>query len=1403
MDFGLGLVLTFTDRASAGLAGVTTTLQGLENSITQSSSYIDMLGNSLSSLESLGSGLTKAITLPVVSFMGLITKFGIGRASFVENMHLAFTSLIGDAQEASDYMQELMGFAKTTPYTYESITNAAQALIAYGFEQNKILSKTQDGYDGIVKVLGDWAGAVGKGEAGFATVSEILGKINSEGKVTAIRINQLQRQGIMASKIIGNMYGLAESDARAFIKTMSGTQFIDDLLKGLKEGTNGVNGMTGAVDGLMGQMKKTWTGALDTFRSSLKTAGLNLMGAYEDEFGVTRYKFLENMTASLNNLSDAIKKTSNVLQPMADLFSSVINKGSLFIKAVATAWDSMSSVSKDGTKSMSSLQKTISKIVSGLTLLGPILLVVSKVGGGLIRSFLTIKVTLLSLLPFLTVFGLALTLLAATWKSDFAGMRTSLAYFTNGVISSFITARNALTGDVAQMTSALKPFKDKDDFFSGLTIALARVMTLFQALSEGWNDFTLSEDTFLKAKELGLLPLIEAIFDLKYRFDLFKKGFKKGWDEVGNKVKDVISKIVEKVDGTVFEELFNKVTGFFQKLSDNDPQAWEDLGEMCGKLTAETLLLGAAFLLVNTAINKVIKTINLAISIIGGILYVIEGIIGIIGRLVGVIGRAISTPTIAGIVTLIAGLTTAVITFVDQWKNGFDAVKSIIMVVGLAIAAVGAIILGVPAAIAALVAAVVGAVALLAIHIHDHWEEIKAFFAGIGEWLYQNIGVPFTNFIFGIGNAIKTFFTEKIPNAWSSFVQWVQSIPSKISTFFSNLGSTLYTFFFETVPYYLGYGIGVAVRSVVTFFTETIPNAWNDFKDAWNNFWTVTFPSVIDSIGQFFIDCGQKFISFFTETIPELWNNFKDAWNNFWTVTFPSVIDSIGQFFIDAGQKVVSFFTETIPNAWNEFTTAWTNFWTVTFPDVLSDIGQFFINLKQKFVDWGKNLIQGLKQGIKNAWTGLLNSISTWVNSFVQGFKDGWDIHSPSGVFEEIGGFLVQGLINGVKNLFGKVTETFTNLSDKVKGIFGGLKDKATETWGNMKDSISNIAGGVKDKVSNAWGNLKSSVSGTTDSIQTDVTITWGKIQSKVASVGGKISSNILASWSNIQKGIKNSVGSIKTLITNGWTQTENSSIRQLGSLKNVISSSWVAIKSIFSDAGGYFSSKFTEAFNGMKNAFSGVDSFFEDIWNSIKRHFNDIGIRVGEVVNDAFKTTLNSMFGQLENILNEISRKVNEMLQVLTDVTGNSYWLLNDNIHLPRFAEGGVVTRPTTAIIGEAGKEAVVPLERNTGWIDGLASQLEDKLTSGVNKLKPVNFSSGSVTPTLGNTHNYMTTNNSNSGDTYEGDTDNSVVFNAGAIQINCQNASDEEALRMAKKIIAIIKRQDQIDKMTHYVSL
>ena len=159
----------------------------------------------------------------------------------------------------------------------------------------------------------------------------------------------------------------------------------------------------------------------------------------------------------------------------------------------------------------------------------------------------------------------------------------------------------------------------------------------------------------------------------------------------------------------------------------------------------------------------------------------------------------------------------------------------------------------------------------------------------------------------------------------------------------------------------------------------------------------------------------------------------------------------------------------------------------------------------------------------------------------------------------------------------------------------------------------------------------------------------------------------------------------------------------------------------------------FNEIISFIKNVFSGnwqgawqnIKNIFSNIWegmkNTVKTIFGligkmaiNIGKTVGATISGAFKAVVNGVLWAIENILNTPIRTVNRLIGVINKVPGINLGYLN-TFSLPRLAKGGVISQPTQAIIGEAGKEAVVPLENNMEWLDMLADKLASKIgTSG-----------------------------------------------------------------------------------------
>ena len=154
-------------------------------------------------------------------------------------------------------------------------------------------------------------------------------------------------------------------------------------------------------------------------------------------------------------------------------------------------------------------------------------------------------------------------------------------------------------------------------------------------------------------------------------------------------------------------------------------------------------------------------------------------------------------------------------------------------------------------------------------------------------------------------------------------------------------------------------------------------------------------------------------------------------------------------------------------------------------------------------------------------------------------------------------------------------------------------------------------------------------------------------------------------------------------------------------------------IKRTFSGIGSWFAAKFTEAMNGIKNAFAGIGSFFGGIWNTIVSTFSTVGTKVANAIGGAFKSAINAVIGTVEGALNAIPNSVNRMIGKINELPGVNIGNI-PTVSLPRLARGGVVDQATAAIIGEAGKEAVVPLENNLEWLDKLADKLSEKMGTG-----------------------------------------------------------------------------------------
>lgn len=152
----------------------------------------------------------------------------------------------------------------------------------------------------------------------------------------------------------------------------------------------------------------------------------------------------------------------------------------------------------------------------------------------------------------------------------------------------------------------------------------------------------------------------------------------------------------------------------------------------------------------------------------------------------------------------------------------------------------------------------------------------------------------------------------------------------------------------------------------------------------------------------------------------------------------------------------------------------------------------------------------------------------------------------------------------------------------------------------------------------------------------------------------------------------------------------------------------WSSIKGVFSAVNTWFSDIFGKAWAGIKNAFSPMVNFFSSTWQKIKNIFSKVGTAIADGLKGAVTSAVNAILSKATGIINGFIRAINSAISILNKIPKVSISRI-DELDAPQLAEGGVLKRGQVGILEGNGAEAVVPLEKNTGWIRKVAEDMAE----------------------------------------------------------------------------------------------
>ena len=152
--------------------------------------------------------------------------------------------------------------------------------------------------------------------------------------------------------------------------------------------------------------------------------------------------------------------------------------------------------------------------------------------------------------------------------------------------------------------------------------------------------------------------------------------------------------------------------------------------------------------------------------------------------------------------------------------------------------------------------------------------------------------------------------------------------------------------------------------------------------------------------------------------------------------------------------------------------------------------------------------------------------------------------------------------------------------------------------------------------------------------------------------------------------------------------------------LKKGAKNAWQGVKDAFSAVADWFKNIFTKAWDGVKKVFSTGGKIFSGIKEGIAETFKTVVNGIISGINTIIAVPFNAINGMLNKIRN---------IEFLEISPFKKLWKQNPLSvpQIPKLATGGITTGSTIANIGEAGREAILPLENNTQWMDTLADKI------------------------------------------------------------------------------------------------
>ena len=372
------------------------------------------------------------------------------------------------------------------------------------------------------------------------------------------------------------------------------------------------------------------------------------------------------------------------------------------------------------------------------------------------------------------------------------------------------------------------------------------------------------------------------------------------------------------------------------------------------------------------------------------------------------------------------------------------------------------------------------------------------------------------------------------------------------------------------------------------------------------------------------------------------------------------------------------------------------------------------------------NNVEGFKEKVTEAFNTVCSIVSGVVSTV-------WDVIQT--VWGAIKPFVVD-VFSGIATIIGEV---FTIILDIVVPVVEGIWNTIQAVWGAIKPYVEAIFGGIADYLGGIWDVIYSVIKGALDIIKAVMEGDWGAIKDIVINMVEGIKDGVQRTWDGIKQVVSTVLDGIKSVVSSAWEGIKSAISSALDAIKSVVSSIWEGIKSKISSVLDGIKSVVSSAWEGIKStvssALEGVKSVASNAWNNIKSTASSAFESVKSTASSVWNGIKSAITRPIESAKNTVLGIVDKIKSAfsgmhisipkpkLPHIKVGSKAVFGGKVSIPTFsidwyAKGGFFNGASIIGVGEAGREAVLPLENKRNmkpYAQAVASLMND-FTGGNN---------------------------------------------------------------------------------------